>query len=65
MPQKQSMSLLVSSETAEWFTPPEYTDAAREVMGGIGLDPASCALANKLVRADAFFAIGDDGLSRP
>jgi ParB family chromosome partitioning protein len=47
----------------EWYTPEEYIERARQVMGGIDLDPASCAEANKIVRAAEFFSREDDGLN--
>lgn len=43
-----------SSESVEWFTPPDILERARLVMGGIDLDPASCALANTVVKAKEF-----------
>src|SRR5229473_50753 len=49
----------------EWFTPPLFTEAAREVMGGIDLDPASCAEANLLVRANRYYDEEDNGLAQP
>jgi ParB family chromosome partitioning protein len=48
----------------EWYTPPEYIAAAREVLGEIDLDPASSEKAQETVRAKQFFTIDDDGLAR-
>ncbi len=56
---------LLSSGTYEWWTPPEYVEAARTVLGAIDLDPASCAEANLTVRARRFYDVETDGLAQP
>ncbi len=46
-------------------SPPEVVDAVRDVLGRIDLDPASCDVANTVVRATRIYTIADDGLAHP
>ena len=48
----------------EWYTPAEYIEATRDVLGTIDLDPASSAVAQKTVRAKRYFSKKDNGLEQ-
>ncbi len=56
---------ILNSNSPHWWTPKEYIDSVREVMGAIDLDPASCKEANATVGAAKFYSETNDGLSRP
>jgi len=49
----------------EWHTPAEYIEAARQVMGGIDLDPASSEIAQRTVKAAEWYGKNEDGLTQP
>ena len=48
----------------EWYTPAQYVEMARQVLGKIDLDPASNATAQSWIKADRHFTKEDDGLKR-
>jgi hypothetical protein len=63
-PRARLVRNLMSSESAEWYTPAPYIAAVRQVLGGIDLDPASSAAANNVIRAKTYFTAADNGLTR-
>lgn len=46
-----------------WNTPREIVELIRRLLGGIDLDPASNAVAQRTVRAKRFYTAADDGLA--
>ena len=48
----------------EWYTPAEYIEAARKVMGSIDVDPATNDFAQKTVDAATHYTAKDDGLAQ-
>ena len=51
-----------NSGNNEWYTPPEFIEAARSTMGGIDVDPASNEIAQKNVRAETYYTEQTNGL---
>ncbi len=49
----------------EWYSPAEYVEAARRVLGAFDLDPASCETANRVVKAASIYTAHDNGLQHP
>jgi hypothetical protein len=54
-----------SSKTNEHYTPIHVVDRARSLLGGIDLDPASCAEANMRISATRIYTEKEDGLRQP
>lgn len=53
-----------SSAKENWGTPSWIAEASRSALGGIDLDPASSADANKVIQAGHYFTKSDNGLAR-
>jgi len=56
---------LHSSASVEWYTPEWVAELARRVMGSIDLDPASCDVAQRTIKALEYYTREDDGLAKP
>lgn len=61
--QKSSMAAQHSSESPEWYTRESTIEDVRYVLGGIDFDPASCARAQKRVRAGRWIGSAENALA--
>lgn len=51
-----------NSGVEEWYTPVCYIESARKVMGSIDFDPASCEVANSIVKASTYLTKEQDAI---
>lgn len=51
----QSMQVLTSQATVEWYTPPEIIGRARAVLGSIDLDPTSADVPQAWIQAETYY----------
>jgi phage N-6-adenine-methyltransferase len=49
----------------EWYTPADYLESVRAVLGAIDLDPATSEEAQAVVQARTYYTKQDDGLAQP
>jgi phage N-6-adenine-methyltransferase len=61
---KKHVHVAQNSGNNEWYTPREFVEAARCVLGHFDLDPASSEIANRTVMAYHIFTAEDDGLAQ-
>lgn len=57
-------SFHVSTGENDWYTPEDYIQAARSVLGEIDLDPATSEIAQKIVGAKQYYTKETDGLDK-
>lgn len=62
IPAAMPISLQNDYDGDEWYTPAEYIEAARNVLGEIDLDPATCESAQEVVKAKSYFTKADNSL---
>jgi hypothetical protein len=62
-PWAEANNVHFSSQSVEWYTPPEIIERVRKTLGEISLDPASCDEAQRVVNALCHLTQKQDGLS--
>ena len=61
---KRPVTVTLNTGKVEWYSPSLVVDAARSVIGGFDLDPASSPEANESIGAGKIFTATDDGLEQ-
>jgi len=64
-PESPAPHVVNNSGETEWYTPSEYVEQVREVLGSIDLDPATSEVAQKIVKAKIHYTVQEDGLLQP
>lgn len=64
MSERRKTIALLHTGDYESYTPTNYIEAAREVMGSIDTDPASNEMAQYIVKAKTYYTLEDDGLTK-
>lgn len=59
---RPSLAALMTSDSPEWYTPPEVVEAVVLALGAIDLDP--CAESARRIPAAAHYTVDDDGLEQ-
>lgn len=54
-----------SDESDGWYTPSWLIDRARQMLGAIDLDPATCEAAQSVVQAARYYTATENGLIQP
>lgn len=63
--ERKKAHVAANSGQNEWYTPDAFLDAARIVMGGIDVDPASSDIAQARVQAATYYTVDRSGLDHP
>jgi hypothetical protein len=61
---RRSLRVKANRARTEWLTSPMHIKMVRRVLGGIDLDPCTCAHAQAYIRARKFYTVSDDSLSQ-
>lgn len=61
---KKHVHVSANSGEQDWYTPPQFLEAARGVLGKFDTDPASSETAQQLVKAKTYFTSENNGLEQ-
>lgn len=56
---------ITSSQSVEWYTPPNIINLVKQVMDTIHIDPASSDRAQQWIDAETYYTARDNGLIKP